>query len=305
MNEGPLSAFKTVPQLCIPMTLPVKFVIAQANKYHACRNLFKELDQYLNIAQKSVFSDNKIQLIRQQISGFFLGVFEENKASIQLLASIIQQKFPNSSKLILKQSPTIQKKSDFPQNYQVESHSDLIDQIQQIWLNLYETGSLMARRDNQIVNLSTPLKTYQTQMSILVQECVESVDYSYELWNYSDTITVEIRKGVSEEQTDRNSDPLKVRMYKKSKEFQILSFFDQSTLKSSGTKVRVDYTKDSFYQNTEMIQQVCNQLLEVSNYILANKSQKSVNKKDYREKNLSEIKEELEYQDYSDDDIVS
>ena len=65
MNEGSLSVFKTVPQLCIPMTLPVKFVIAQANKYHACRNLFKELDQYLNIAQKSVFSDNKIQLIRQ------------------------------------------------------------------------------------------------------------------------------------------------------------------------------------------------------------------------------------------------
>jgi hypothetical protein len=51
LSEGsPLSYFKTVPQICIPMTIPVKFVIAQAAKYHSCRNLFKELDQYLNVA---------------------------------------------------------------------------------------------------------------------------------------------------------------------------------------------------------------------------------------------------------------
>jgi hypothetical protein len=64
-NEGQLTHFKTVAQICIPMTLPVKFVIAQSNKYHFCRNLFKELDQYLNIAQKTVFSDNKIESIRK------------------------------------------------------------------------------------------------------------------------------------------------------------------------------------------------------------------------------------------------
>ena len=64
------------------MTLPVKFVIGQAQKYHSCRNLFKELDQYLNIAQKSQFSDNKIESIRKQIMGFFLNVFEENKPSL-------------------------------------------------------------------------------------------------------------------------------------------------------------------------------------------------------------------------------
>lgn len=55
-------------------------------------------------------------------------------------------------------------------------------------------------------------------MSILVQECVEAVDYSYELWNDSDSVTVEIRKGVFDDQIDRDSDPLKVKLDKKSKE---------------------------------------------------------------------------------------
>jgi hypothetical protein len=89
------------------MTLPVKFVIAQAKKYHSCRNLFKELDQYLNIAQKSVYSDNKIESIRNQIHGFFSEIFEENQPSLQFLSNIISQKFNQKSKLILKQSPTI------------------------------------------------------------------------------------------------------------------------------------------------------------------------------------------------------
>lgn len=84
------------------MTLPVKFVIAQAKKYHFCRNLFQELDQYLNIAQKSVFSDNKIESIRQKIYGFFLDIFEENQPSLQYLRSIIEKTFSKNRKLILK-----------------------------------------------------------------------------------------------------------------------------------------------------------------------------------------------------------
>ena len=33
--------FKVVPQICIPMTVPVKFAILEAKKYHEIRNIFK------------------------------------------------------------------------------------------------------------------------------------------------------------------------------------------------------------------------------------------------------------------------
>jgi hypothetical protein len=54
------------------------------------------------------------------------------------------------------------------------------------------------------------------------------MDYSYELWNYTNCFTVEIIIGQKDEQRQKNLKPLTVRYDKNTLEIQILSFSDQS-----------------------------------------------------------------------------
>lgn len=51
-------------------------------------------------------------------------------------------------------------------------------------------------------------------MSILIQEYIDVMDYSYQLWNYSDSFIVEIKKGRIDLESERNSTPLKVKYNK-------------------------------------------------------------------------------------------
>lgn len=74
--------FKVVPQICIPMTVPVKFAILEAKKYHEIRNLFKQLDSFVGSPDKKVYNA-EIDDLRAKIQERLLILFRDNGSEIK------------------------------------------------------------------------------------------------------------------------------------------------------------------------------------------------------------------------------
>ena len=74
--------FKVVPQICIPMTVPVKFAILEAKKYHEIRNLFKQLDSFVSSPDKKVYN-TEIDELRTKIQERLLILFRDNGSEIK------------------------------------------------------------------------------------------------------------------------------------------------------------------------------------------------------------------------------
>ena len=116
--------FSTVDQICIPMTIPIKFVVQEASIYHEIRNLYKQLDM---TRESSSREDLRLQILDKLIE-----IFDQNLSSIQQISSL-----NFSGKVIVKQSPTIEFLPKFQENQIIEV-DELIDTIPNMWLNLFD-----------------------------------------------------------------------------------------------------------------------------------------------------------------------
>ena len=67
--------FTCVDQLCIPMTIPIKFVVDHASTYHQVRNLYRKLDETMNIEAR--------EDLRIKIQDKLLSIFDENEGQIK------------------------------------------------------------------------------------------------------------------------------------------------------------------------------------------------------------------------------
>lgn len=77
------------PCVIIPMTIPVKFAIAEGKRYHKIRNMFKELDQ-MNVA------DAAHEKLRKQTVEDLIELFDQNSKSIEQVVMYIVSNLPMS-----------------------------------------------------------------------------------------------------------------------------------------------------------------------------------------------------------------